>query len=197
VFLVNAPYIGGGCFVLLLAFVIYAWYRRRMRRLEQDRIFQAEAQARLQKEIQTLNKAFEIKPDDIALHELIDEGGNGEVWRGTLWGDRTVVVKRLKAQMRLLDDHQAEFQNEVEFLRTLRHPHIVYFFGFGLMLDTPFFVTEFMARGSLRKVLDEINPDHLPWPRRIGFALDGAKGMKLVVTAGCFFSLSAPISNFC
>lgn len=64
-------------------------------------------------------KQFLSQPEDVTLLAIIDEGNNGEVWRGTLAG-ATVVIKRLRRQVRVLPDHIAEFQNEVNFLRGIR-----------------------------------------------------------------------------
>ena len=41
------------------------------------------------------------------------------------------------------------------FMQTIRHPNVVLFIGAErIAVDCPFLVTEFMARGSLRDVLE-------------------------------------------
>ena len=67
----------------------------------------------------------------------------------------------------------------------MRHPNVVLFLGAGFANDGPFLVTELMAKGSLRKILDrslELGDDGKPveplsWERRLSFAYDGAKAL--------------------
>ena len=48
----------------------------------------------------------------------------------------------------------------VQFLRSLRHRNIVYFYGAGDLATAPFLVTEFMERGSLCDLLASREPLH-------------------------------------
>ena len=41
----------------------------------------------------------------------------------------------------------------MQFLRSLRHRNIVFFYGAGNLTTEPFLVTEYMARGTLCDVL--------------------------------------------
>ena len=66
-------------------------------------------------------------------------------------------------------------------LASMRHPNIVAFFG---VVTTPAaaIVTEYCSRGSLTAVLRAARADPaaaagLTWGRRLGMALDAAKGM--------------------
>ncbi|CAD7700283.1 unnamed protein product [Ostreobium quekettii] len=73
-------------------------------------------------------------------------------------------------------------EKEVSVLRTLRFQKVVMFLG--VCLDPPCIVTEYCARGSLFDVLarakerPEANGKRLTWKRRMGMALDAAKGMN-------------------
>ena len=53
-----------------------------------------------------------------------------------------------------------EFAKEVHTLRTVRHEHIVDFFGVGVRSDShvPYMVIELMPQGSLRSLLDSDKP---------------------------------------
>lgn len=62
-------------------------------------------------------------------------------------------------------------------MRSLRHPHILIFYGAGVNRSGhPFLVTELMIKGSLRRLLD--SADSITWPQRWAFAQDIAAGMK-------------------
>ncbi|CAD7695677.1 unnamed protein product [Ostreobium quekettii] len=73
-------------------------------------------------------------------------------------------------------------EKEVSILRTLRFMKVVMFLG--VCLDPPCIVTEYCARGSLLDVLakakerPDVNGKRLTWRRRLGMALDAAKGMN-------------------
>ena len=45
-----------------------------------------------------------------------------------------------------------------QFLRSLRHRNIVFFYGAGDLTTAPFLVTEFMARGTLSDILASSEP---------------------------------------
>ena len=61
---------------------------------------------------------------------------------------RLVAVKKIREAVRLYDEHaDDEFEKEVRFMQTMRHPNIVFFFGAGVMDGVPFLVTDFCSRG--------------------------------------------------
>jgi serine/threonine protein kinase len=62
-------------------------------------------------------------------------------------------------------------------MRSIRHPHILIFYGAGVNSnDHPFLVTELMVNGSLRRLLDSSEP--ITWSQRFTFARDIASGMR-------------------
>lgn len=83
----------------------------------------------------------------------------------------TVAVKMLRCH----EDEQTvlEFKREIQFMQTVRHPNIVLFIGAGRQdaHGIPFIVTEFMERGSLRDILDDIGVDLFPL-RKVQFCVD-------------------------
>ena len=49
-----------------------------------------------------------------------------------------------------------EFEREIKFMQTIRHPNIILFLGAGRTSDnSPFIISEFVSRGSLRRLLDD------------------------------------------
>jgi len=67
--------------------------------------------------------------------------GFGEVWKCE-WRETIVAVKKLQSHwIEANPTVLEEFEQEVKFLRTIRHPHIVLFFGAGYTEEGPFLVT--------------------------------------------------------
>ena len=66
-----------------------------------------------------------------------------------------------------------------QFLRSLRHRNIILFFGAGDLATSPFLVTEFLARGSLTRVLQDMTIA-LSSSRKVQFALDAACGIRFL-----------------
>lgn len=70
-----------------------------------------------------------------------------------------------------------DFEQEISFMRTLRHPNVVLFFGSGTLSDgSRFLVTELMVNGSLRTVLSDPGRG-FTHTEKCRFALQAARGM--------------------
>ena len=74
------------------------------------------------------------------------------------------------------------FAHEVHFVQTTRHRNILFFYGTGVdQLNTPFLVTEWMARGSLFRVLHDPQPDEqLSHQTIYRMAHDAALGLEFL-----------------
>jgi serine/threonine protein kinase len=161
-----------------------------------------------EEEVVSLHRAWLIQPSELKIEGEIARGAFGVVYRAVLNGDLPVAVKRLRNN--ILDINAAdaeEFDREVSFMRTVRHPNIVMFYGAGIFDGTndnadlfggekrgsggnhggkggwPFLVTELMERGSLRTVLD--NSPAIALAQKIRFARDTALGMQHLHSLGC------------
>ncbi|KAM0835097.1 hypothetical protein ACQ4PT_063158 [Festuca glaucescens] len=86
---------------------------------------------------------------------VIGVGGFGKVYKGVLWNDTVVAVKRgnPRSQQGLL-----EFRTEIEMLSKLRHRHLVSLIWYCHEAGEMALVYEFMAGGPLREHLPAINP---------------------------------------
>jgi tRNA A-37 threonylcarbamoyl transferase component Bud32 len=126
-----------------------------------------------------LRRAWQIHPDEVSRGRLLETGGAGAVHLAT-WGGLQVAVKTLRVSVMYLDDQAvASFQQEIEFLRTLRHPNVVIIFGAGSDTDgSPFIVMEFMARGSLASLLQR-SPE-IAFRMKLSFLVDIVRGMKYI-----------------
>ena len=91
---------------------------------------------------------FELDPSQVHIGHRIAIGGHGQVFVGKYQG--TVVAVKL---LLLTDDKEKEqFRKEIATLMSLRHPNLVLFIGYTSHPHLAM-VSEYMARGSLFKVL--------------------------------------------
>jgi hypothetical protein len=132
----------------------------------------------LTRQVRELTNVWQIRSEELIFEDRVGAGAFGQVYRAE-YRETTVAVKILRAP----DDRQSlsEFEREIQFMQTVRHPHIVMFIGAGRMADNnqPFLVVEYMLRGSLRDVLDD-KGIQLEVKRCLRFALDAAKGMSFL-----------------
>jgi len=136
---------------------------------------------------------------DLEIVRQIGEGSFGKVYLAK-WRETTVAVKVLiSTSLGLGDGEEGEegedaipppagpnpllagLQKEASMMAAMRHPNVVMYLG--VCVDPPLVVTEYCARGSLTDVLKRgaatpAGAASLDWPRRLGMALDAAKGMN-------------------
>ncbi|EDQ91761.1 uncharacterized protein MONBRDRAFT_22889 [Monosiga brevicollis MX1] len=158
---------------------IGAWLYFRVHHRFSSLISVQELQERLIEEsnlqLDELKRAWEIKAEDIHFLDSLDQGSYGEVWRAQ-WQDRIVAVKKLKHSVMMMDSAAVKmFNEEVHLMRSIRNVNVVFFYGAGLLGDSPFLVTEYLARGSLQSVLASDMP--ITWQRRLKLLHDTASGM--------------------
>jgi hypothetical protein len=127
--------------------------------------------------VQEFTNVWQIKSDEITQLEQIGVGGYGEVYRAR-YRDLFVAMKLLRFPTN--DSLMWVFEREIKFMQTIRHPNIVLFLGAGKTNDDcPFIISEFVSRGSLRSLLDDVTQD-IPTTMKIKFALDVARGMNFL-----------------
>ena len=132
-------------------------------------------------EIDDLLEGWRIEGDEIKFVNKIGEGGFGEVWLAE-YREMQVAIKILNENERLfVNNSNEQFQQEIDFMRHLRHPNIVLFLGAGSFQTDGnlFLVTEFVSRGSLHGVLMDRSTS-LNVDQNIGFCLDSANGMRFL-----------------
>lgn len=88
--------------------------------------------------------------------DLINTGGQGEVWAGTDPDGAPVAIKYVKIAVALTDSGKElkRFRREIECQRTLDHVGIVPILAVNLQAEKPFYVMP-RAESSLRSVLSE------------------------------------------
>jgi hypothetical protein len=151
--------------VVGLVCVVRLWRKRKVR------------ERRLLHHVEELTTVWQIGNEEITRLERIGAGGYGEVYRAR-YRDMSVAMKVLRGPTN--DSLMEEFEQEIKFMQTVRHPNIVLFLGAGRTRDgSPFLVSELVARGSLRDLLDDYS-QVLSVDRKINFALDIARGMNFL-----------------
>ncbi|KAL4422764.1 hypothetical protein ABPG75_008961 [Micractinium tetrahymenae] len=142
------------------------------RRFSQDQAWEGLQRQRLSMSRQDSLMPYEINPHDILVGERLAVGGFAEVFVGRYQGT-AVAIKLLLS----VDEHgQESFRAEVHLLERLRHPNIVLFMG---ICTRPYLaiVSEYMARGSLFRMLRRGGNRPLPPKLQRSVAVSVARGM--------------------
>lgn len=128
-------------------------------------------------------KSFRVEPtksqrifraSDLVKGELLGQGFFGRVYKVTHRETEEVMV--LKELYRVDEEAQKNFLKEVAVLRSLHHPNVLKFIGVLYKEKKLHLVTEFIAGGTLKELIHNLN-EPLPWHQRVNFAKDIASGM--------------------
>jgi WD40 repeat protein len=93
-------------------------------------------------------------PPGYAIEELLGRGGMGVVYRARQLGlNRVVALKMIRDSALAAGQEVARFRGEAEAVARLQHPNIVQIYEIGEYEGRPYFSLEYVAGGSLDKVL--------------------------------------------
>jgi hypothetical protein len=117
---------------------------------------------------------------DIVLGKEIGTGSYGTVHTAR-WKKQPmpVAVKRLVKQTNATEEVLFDMFEEASNLTRLQHNNVVVFVGVCTEAPNLCIVTEYMARGSLRSVLDDKSAK-LPWKTRVRMLRDAARGLAFL-----------------
>lgn len=101
-------------------------------------------------------------------------GGYGKVYKGVLPSGQVVAIKR--AQQGSMQG-ALEFKTEIELLSRIHHKNVVNLVGFCYDQGEQMLVYEYISNGTLRENLLGKSGMQLDWMRRLGIALDAARGL--------------------
>lgn len=133
-------------------------------------------------ELEEMRRVWNIASTELQVLTRIDvesPGGFGEVHKAR-YRDMTVAVKRLKEAL-TTGPIERDFEREIQFMKSVRHPNLVMFFGAGRFDDDdcPFLVVEFMQNGSLFNLLTKRDV-YISKSRQLQFCLDSARGIEFL-----------------
>ncbi|PIA47766.1 hypothetical protein AQUCO_01400397v1 [Aquilegia coerulea] len=171
--------LGGGTTFLLVSMVVIAYWIRWRRRFA-DRLGRGARQIggvlprRLSlAEIRSATKGFHHS-------KIIGEGASGVVYEGSLASGKEVAIKRF-GHMSHVDPFADPFLNELAaMVGCLKHKNLVQLIGWCNEGDELALVYEYMANGSLDKILHKatsISPSVLSWEHRMKTVLGVASAL--------------------
>eukprot|EP01127_Copromyxa_protea_P019929 TRINITY_DN6566_c0_g1_i1.p1 TRINITY_DN6566_c0_g1~~TRINITY_DN6566_c0_g1_i1.p1 ORF type:complete len:780 (+),score=135.33 TRINITY_DN6566_c0_g1_i1:51-2390(+) len=116
-----------------------------------------------------------IPREELQMKEKIGRGSFGDVYRGT-WRYSEVAIKTIVVPSQEL---LSEITREAQLMLKMRHPNITQLMGVAIDQEEICIVTEFIARGSLFRILHLKNV-RIEFEHIRKFALDCCKGMAYI-----------------
>ncbi|KAE8678123.1 PR5-like receptor kinase [Hibiscus syriacus] len=117
---------------------------------------------------------FEIKRMTEGFKVKLGQGGFGSVFKGKLRSGRLVAVKLLSNSKANGED----FISEVATIGRIHHVNVVQLIGFCVERSRQALVYDFMANGSLDKIIFSKETCTLSWPNLLEIALGVARGIE-------------------
>ncbi|XP_014511956.1 putative receptor-like protein kinase At4g00960 isoform X1 [Vigna radiata var. radiata] len=155
-------------FGLLIFICIYLGVRKPTKH------FQSEAKA--DKESLLINfDTIRVGTNNFSDANKIGQGGFGRVYKGKLFNEQEVAIKRLCS---ISGQGDTEFKNEVFLMSRLQHRNLVRLLGFCFEKEERLLVYEFLPNKSLDNFLfDPIKRAHLDWKTRYKIIEGIARGL--------------------
>ena len=108
--------------------------------------------------------------------EVIGKGASGVVLLAKQKAlNRRVAVKYLSSTKRLQEELKKRFLREAKLLSELDHPNIVSIFEYGIDVETPYLVQEYLSGKSLDEILERHGG--LPWRQVVAYTRQIASGL--------------------
>jgi len=170
---------------VVLGFVLIVIYRKWDKRRKEDRYHRSvENGVRNSVLPNTGAKWFHISELERATNKfsqrnMLGQGGDGVVYKGTLSDGTVVAVKEI---FDLETKGDEDFCYEVEIISKIKHRNLLALRGCCISSDSlkgkrRFLVYDFMSNGSLSYQLSVAGANRLTWPQRKNIILDVAKGL--------------------
>ncbi|KAJ3696352.1 hypothetical protein LUZ61_000057 [Rhynchospora tenuis] len=105
---------------------------------------------------------------------MVAEGGNGIVYRGTM-DNKLVAIKKCKT---IGERERKEFGKEILILSQLNHKNIVSILGCCLEVEIPVLIYEFISEGTLFDLLHRKCHVHIPLHTRLKIAQETAEELS-------------------
>ncbi|XP_078166916.1 wall-associated receptor kinase 5-like [Carex rostrata] len=105
---------------------------------------------------------------------VLGQGGNGTVYKGTLINNEVVAIKKCKT----IDERQKkEFGKEILILSQINHKNIVSIIGCCLEVEIPILVYEFIPNGTLFDIIHVKHSICIPLRTRLRVAQEAAEAL--------------------
>ncbi|XP_078166913.1 putative wall-associated receptor kinase-like 16 [Carex rostrata] len=169
--------------IVILSFFFYLVHERRKIATIKEKYFEEYGGQLLFQEMKskqgsafTLFKESELKEvtNNFDEKNVLGQGGNGTVYKGTLINNEVVAIKNCKT----IDERQKkEFGKEILILSLINHKNIVRIIGCCLEVEIPVLVYEFIPNGTL---FDHIHVKHeicIPLRTRLRVAQETAEAL--------------------
>ncbi|KAE9595896.1 putative protein kinase RLK-Pelle-RKF3 family [Lupinus albus] len=171
---------------VVLGFVLIIMYRKWDKRRKEDNFHRSiENSVRASVLPNAGAKWFHISELERATNKfsqknMIGQGGDGVVYKGTLQDGTLVAVKEIFGLETKGDE---EFCYEVEIISKIKHRNLVALRGCCVTSDNSkgkrrFLVYDYMPNGSLSYQLSIVGANRLTWPQRKNIIIDVAKGLS-------------------
>ncbi|PQM42467.1 wall-associated receptor kinase 2-like [Prunus yedoensis var. nudiflora] len=188
---VSLGVIGSFCVFLVLTFWLYCGMKRRKFKKEQEKNFKQNGGLLLRRELASYNGTIDVATifteeelkkatNNYDAKVKIGEGGYGEVYKGTVSGDRKKVVAIKKPKLSAPITESQQFANEIILLSQINHKHVVRLLGCCLETQTPILVYEFISNGTLHDHIHGKDNKHSPLSLelRLKIAADTAEALS-------------------
>ncbi|QDZ23294.1 serine/threonine-protein kinase [Chloropicon primus] len=132
-------------------------------------------------------RAWEVKPENVLIENLLGNGAYGQVYKGK-WSGTDVAVKIVQEDLvyqqeyiatQDISDAMKVFWAEVKLMRTLSHPNVVQFLGACTRRHPRMLLMEYLPNGTLEDVFEEAQMRNRPLGLDLAtkYAIDAAKGI--------------------
>jgi serine/threonine protein kinase len=127
-----------------------------------------------------------INFNHVALRDKIGEGTTSEVFEARVrgYGDKELAVKRFLRQATTGESALLQIFEESANLSRLEHPNVLRFIGICIRPPNLCIVTEYMSKGSLKRVLEDVRAEKLPWVLRLTVFCDVLRGLDYLHRMG-------------
>ncbi|PQQ02556.1 cysteine-rich receptor-like protein kinase 26 [Prunus yedoensis var. nudiflora] len=153
--------------LLIISICIYLRLKKRKEKREGDEIGTEALQFNF--------NSIKVATDNFSEANKLGRGGFGAVYKGRLWNEEDIAVKRLSRDSAQGD---IEFKNEVALITKLQHRNLVRLLGFCLEGNERLLVYEFVPNASLDKfIFDPMKRAQLDWDRRYKIIVGIGRGL--------------------
>eukprot|EP00754_Rhynchopus_humris_P009841 Rhum_TRINITY_DN14095_c11_g1::Rhum_TRINITY_DN14095_c11_g1_i1::g.68934::m.68934 len=127
---------------------------------------------------------FSINPRDLVIDttKVLGQGGFGVVYLGDYQATE-VAVKVMLGDKKPKPDELEDWKKEVEIMTHLRHPNILSLLGCVFSEGKLAIVTEYCAKGSLRKMVKDVAKGtrfEVTWARKLDWLIQVSKGLAFL-----------------